>query len=178
LTLCGLSGRFSANPSSKSEYVIKRQIVYVLLGCLLAAGATWAVNELYHFGGAFGRLDQINPLFVQETQAIPQDAVRYLHWESQDFGQSVTLVVHNNDVALEDINGHSPGKLRQQFLGPAPTSDYHALVEKLLGRGFVTIIQQPTRANNYTTKVKIEDPYGENSAYALNVYLQTVTSER
>jgi hypothetical protein len=172
LTPAGMSLRESA----KRE--VYRQIAYIVLGCLLAWGATWAVNELYHFGGAFGRNDKINPLFVQEFEPIPPDAVKSVYWESRDFGQAATLVVRNNEISLEDIVGTPPGKTKQELLQPLPAAEGQVFVERLSARGFITVIQHPTKENGYTAKIRIEDPYGEHSEYKMALYFQTGASGR
>jgi hypothetical protein len=155
---------------------IYRQITYVVLGCLLAYGATWGVNQLFHFGGPFDRLERLNPLFVQEVEPIPQDATKYFYWESQDFGQAATLVVQNNEVTLEGIEGRRPRRTSQQFLRPLPATGYRVFVQRLSGRGMIIIVQQPTKENRYAAKIKIEDPYGEGSDYKLSLYFQPVES--
>ena len=168
--------RLRENPRQETY----RQIIYVVLGCLLALCATWVVNELYHLGGAFGRLERINPLFVQESVPIPPDAVKYFYWESRDFGEAATLVVGKDEVSVEDVVGQHPAKTIEQFLHPLPPAgtDYRVFAEGLSSRGYITVIQQPTKENNYTAKIRIDDPYGEHSEYKVALYFQPVELAR
>ncbi len=158
----------------KTKGQFPRQLAYLVLGCLLAYVATWSVNQLYHLGGAFGRLDRINPLFVQGVEPIPQDAVKYFAWQSEDFGQAATLTVRKNHIVLEEVVGGRPRRTNQQFLGPLPETDYRVFVERTSGRGFVTISQQPAKENDYTAKIRIEDPYGRGSDYKLALYFEPI----
>jgi hypothetical protein len=160
---------------TRSEF--SRQIAYVVLGCVLAYAATWIVNQFYHLGGAFGRLEQINPLFVQTVEPIPSDAIKFFSWESDNFGQAATLLVSNNSVTLEEVQGGRPRRTSQYFLRPLPKTGCQVFVENSIGRGFVTIAEQPTPKNDYTTKVRIEDPYGSGSEYKLNLYFQPVEGQ-
>jgi hypothetical protein len=108
---------------------------------------------------------------------IPPGAIRYFHWESRDFGVEATLTIQGGQVSLEDIVGSAPHKVSEQFLQPVP-ANYRVFVEKELGRGYITVIQQPSAENNQTVKIRISDPYGEGSEYKLNLYFQPEGSNR
>lgn len=77
----------------------------------------------------------------------------------------VEIRIRNRNARVKTISGRGYNDDRFSFNGRIPQQNVNVRVDKKDGRGKVFIVQQPTRRNNYTTIVRIEDLKGREDRY-------------
>lgn len=98
-----------------------------------------------------------------------------LRYESNRSGQlefrgridgTVEFYIRSDHLNAEILSGQPVKVERFRFTQPLPDSPLSTLtIEKKDGRGTVEITQQPTEANGYTAKVRVEDGQGGSDRY-------------
>ena len=148
------------------------------LGLLLAYAATYGINQIWKLGGSFDALEILNPLLVQQYEAEPLDAERYLVWESSSFRRgTLALVVQDREVKVMDVGFSRPEGIRFQFFGESfRKGSYNLVVGETTAPALVTIIQQPSADNGYISKVRIRKLYGP-SNFRLSLFARGVEDE-
>jgi beta-barrel assembly-enhancing protease len=81
----------------------------------------------------------------------------------------VELTVQNNRVRSIEKEGAPTVNEQVNFSSPLPRADVRVSVNKLNGRGEVSVIQQPNQSNNYTAIIKILDDKGGADDYEIEV---------
>ena len=83
---------------------------------------------------------------------------------------SIQVVIRNRNARIRHINGRFIDDARFNFDGRAPRNNSDVRVEKRDGRGRVFVVQRPSRRNNFTTIVQIDDPKGGSDRYRFTLY--------
>lgn len=81
----------------------------------------------------------------------------------------VQIRIRNRNARAESISGRAYYDADFSFDGRAPRNNSYARVDKRDGRGKVFIVQQPSRRNNFTTIVQIEDRKGGADRYRFTI---------
>lgn len=82
----------------------------------------------------------------------------------------VEIVIRGRNADTQTISGRSYRDGRARFEGRGGRrNDLRAKVDKEEGRGKVRVVQQPSRRNNYTTIIRIEDSKGGDDRYRIRV---------
>jgi hypothetical protein len=88
--------------------------------------------------------------------------------------REVRIVMRGDDVWTQDVSGRGSRRTRARVVRALPTQAGQVRVQLLDGRGDVSVIQQPTSGNNYTTIVRIYDRSGGADRYRLAAYWQPI----
>ncbi len=105
-------------------------------------------------------------LGTQEVQAQRAE----LNWEGR-IDDRAELVIRGRSVRVRTISGQRNGQ-GSAYWSRTLRGNWRpgrANVNKREGRGRVRIVQQPTRSNNYTTIIRIEDLRGGSDNYRVRV---------
>ena len=78
---------------------------------------------------------------------------------------TIQVIIRNRNARIRHIKGRAYNDDRFDFNGRMPRRDANLSVDKKDGRGRVFIFQRPSRRNNYTTIVQVEDPKGGADKY-------------
>lgn len=82
----------------------------------------------------------------------------------------VQLSVQGRNVETRTISGSEFTDDSFNFTSALPNRNVTVEVNKKKGRGDVRVLQQPSRSNNYTAVIRIEDKKGSNDIYELDIY--------
>ena len=82
----------------------------------------------------------------------------------------VQITIRNRNVRTRHISGRDYDDAQYNFRGRAPRQNVNATVNKEEGRGRILIIQQPSRRNNWTTIVQVNDSKGGADRYRFTLY--------
>lgn len=82
----------------------------------------------------------------------------------------VHLVIRGQSVEVRTVSGSPRADGIATFTSPLPERVVEVGVEKNRGRGTVTVLQQPSRVNEYTTVVEVSDPNGGAQEYRLDIF--------
>ncbi len=78
----------------------------------------------------------------------------------------VDVFVRAASVGYRALSGRPPRNDGSEFTQPLPRARFREFkLEKKDGRGKITLVEQPTEANEYTAKLKISDPKGGEDRY-------------
>ena len=141
-----------------------------ICAALLALVSTWGLNRLYGFGGRRETVQVIDPLLVQVRSPIPESSIAYLSIALRMNQPISEVVIRPESVGL--LGGANA--LRYRFLSDAAKDrPYDLFVEPIVGRGFVTVVQNPRASNGYVGKIRVDDPYDGPADYELRVYVES-----
>jgi hypothetical protein len=82
----------------------------------------------------------------------------------------VRLVIRERQIETQILGGRPFPDGTFSFTAALPTRTVTVEVNKTKGRGTVRVVQQPTRANDYTAVVEIADNDGGAKEYQLDIY--------
>lgn len=82
----------------------------------------------------------------------------------------IQIKIRNRNARIQHVSGGTTYGENYNFRGRAPRDGGNARVDKRDGRGRVFIVQQPSRRNNWTTVVQINDSKGGADKYRFTVY--------
>jgi hypothetical protein len=83
-----------------------------------------------------------------------------LHW-SGNVDNEIEIRIQNGRAETRTLSGAQPTSIRVSAgNSTVPRSDAQINVMQNQGRGTVSVVQQPSQWNNYTTVVRIRDPQG------------------
>lgn len=108
-------------------------------------------------------------LFFGAARADAQRAT--LNWEGT-IDDRANLIIRGRSVRVQTISGRPNRNGRSDWdgnFGWRNRDSGRARVDKEEGRGSVRIIQQPSRYNNFTTIIRIEDRKGGPDRYRIRV---------
>lgn len=91
-----------------------------------------------------------------------------LVWSGRVDGTDL-LRISASQLFIEHQNGVPIVGADYRFLKPLPFAPRTVSVRKLRGRGKVTVIEQPSSANNFTATIRIEDKDGGSAQYEIEV---------
>ena len=83
--------------------------------------------------------------------------------------KQVQLVVRNRNIETQTISGREYPAGRFNFTASLPTRNVSVDVDKKSGRGDIRVIQQPSRDNNYTAIIQIDDNDSGAKEYQLEI---------
>lgn len=91
-----------------------------------------------------------------------------LHWSGRVDGRDV-INIRGNQLWIEHQVGGQITEATYRFESPLPNDQRNVTVRKVRGRGTVRVIEQPSRANNFTAKILIDDDNGGADRYEIEV---------
>jgi hypothetical protein len=83
--------------------------------------------------------------------------------------REVRIVMRGSDIWTQDVSGRQ-GRARARVSQALPNQAGHVSLQLLDGRGDVSVIQQPSRRNNFTTIARIYDRSGGADRYRVAAY--------
>jgi len=102
----------------------------------------------------------------------PQGASQALHWSGNVDGE-LEIRIQNGRMTYRNLSGQQPTNIRaDQGNLNMPRGAANVSVVQNQGRGTVTVIQQPSNYNGYTTVLRIRDPQGGYGFYDFNLVWQ------
>jgi len=113
-----------------------------------------------------------NPNAGAGRYGYPQSANTALHWSGNVDGE-LELRIQNGRVDYRNISGNQPTNIRADRGNMSmPRNAANMMVVQNQGRGTVSVIQQPSSWNGYTTVIRIRDPQGGYGFYDFNLMWQ------
>ena len=95
-----------------------------------------------------------------------------LHW-SGNVDNELEIRIQNGRIDYRTISGQQPMNIRADGGNlDAGRSDARVAVTQNQGRGSVSVVQQPSSWNGYTTVIRIRDPQGGYGYYDFDLFLQ------
>ena len=82
----------------------------------------------------------------------------------------IQISIRGNQLSSYTVAGKTYASNNYRFSSSLPRQDVSISVDKKDGRGDVRVVQQPSRSNNYTAVVEIEDKDGGADNYQLEIY--------
>lgn len=82
----------------------------------------------------------------------------------------IQLVIRGGKIEHRTISGRGLADGTYSFTSELPNRQVAVAVEKQKGRGSVTVVQQPSRANDFTTVIEIYDNGGGSREYQIEVF--------
>ncbi len=98
----------------------------------------------------------------------PGNRVRGLRWTGRVDGRDL-IFIRGNRLWTEHREGQPIRDEDYRFYQPLPNANRVVTVRKVEGRGSVRVIEQPSRNNNYTATILIEDGDGGADRYEIEV---------
>lgn len=84
----------------------------------------------------------------------------------------VRLEIRGKNLRVNTVSGRSYGSGNSTFSSPLPRNNVNVQVTKQDGRGDVTVIQQPSRQNNWTAIIEIRDKDSGARNHRLDIFWQ------
>ena len=101
-----------------------------------------------------------------------------LRW-SGDVDDAVEIRIQGDRVEYRTLSGKSLRNVRADLVrGGLPRSDVQVFVTDQTGRGSVSVVQQPSSYNNYTTVIRVYDPRPGYGTYDFDVSWRDTYSNR
>jgi len=91
-----------------------------------------------------------------------------VRWSGRVDGRDV-IHIRGNQLWIEHQAGGQIADANYRFESPLPNDQRTVSVRKLDGRGTVRVIEQPSRLNNFTAKILIDDENGGADRYDLEI---------
>lgn len=82
----------------------------------------------------------------------------------------IRLTMRGNSITQTTMSGRSYPDGVYNFTTPLPRRNVNVQIDMKKGRGDVQVVQQPSRANDYTTVIEIRDRDGGAREYQLDIY--------
>ncbi|MFV0389841.1 MAG: hypothetical protein ACK5NT_13935 [Pyrinomonadaceae bacterium] len=95
-----------------------------------------------------------------------------VRWDGRVDGR-VNLIVQGRTIRTQNISGRSSNIGDISLPSALPRRESTITATKLDGRGNVTVIQQPSRVNNFTGIVQVDDPKGGYDNYSVEISWQS-----
>jgi len=67
------------------------------------------------------------------------------------------VVISGSSASVRHVNGNPPREVKASFSAPVPRSPVKVALISANGRGVISVVQQPSAANGYTTIVRVDD---------------------
>src|SRR5579885_1921405 len=95
-----------------------------------------------------------------------------LHWSGNVDGE-LEIRIQNGRVDYRNISGNQPSNIRADVGNlNMPRNNATVIAVQNQGRGTVSVIQQPSSWNGYTTVIRVRDPQGGYGFYDFNLMWQ------
>jgi hypothetical protein len=95
--------------------------------------------------------------------------VEALRW-SGDVDDALEIRIQGNRVDYRTMSGKNVRNVRANLVnGGLPRSDVQVFVNDQSGRGSVSVVQQPSSYNNYTTVIRVYDPNPGYGGYSFDI---------
>jgi len=95
-----------------------------------------------------------------------------MRWSGNVDGD-LEIRIQNGRVEYRNSNGAQPTSVRvDRGNGAMPRSDAQVSIAQAQGRGSVSVVQQPTSWNGYTTVIRVRDPQGGYGYYNFDIVWQ------
>lgn len=91
-----------------------------------------------------------------------------LRWSGRVDGRDV-INIRGNQLWIEHQAGGQITEATYRFESPLPNDQRNVTVRKVRGRGTVRVIEQPSRSNNFTAKILIDDDNGGADRYEIEI---------
>lgn len=91
-----------------------------------------------------------------------------LRWSGRVDGRDL-IHIRGNQLWIEHQAGGQITEANYRFDSPLPYEPRNVTVRKLNGRGTVRVIEQPSRSNNFTATILIDDEKGGDDRYEIEV---------
>ncbi len=85
-----------------------------------------------------------------------QDEIETLRWRGRVDGVD-DIIIRGDKVRVEHVAAKPIQSQDYRFSAPLPTADVELTLRTIQGRGNVRLLEQPTRRNEYTAVVRIDD---------------------
>ncbi len=152
-----------------------RTLASLGLAAFLAWVSTVVINGIYGLGGRREARQRLNPALVQIHTPIPADARPYLSFKSENISGEIVLSLQNGTLKLEGNRRLKASDSEFKFLGTIDKYQaYDLFIQPIVGRGFITVLQNPNGDNGYTGKIKIDDPYFSQAEYQFQVWIKKI----
>ncbi len=92
----------------------------------------------------------------------------WFEWRGQVDDVSI-IRIQGEEVRVEDLSGRGVWDERYRFSSPLPAQPLQVSLVETEGRGEIVLIEQPSRANNYSAAVRITDRQGGASRYSFTL---------
>lgn len=106
---------------------------------------------------------------LPSTQASERSPQRGLRWWGRVDGRDI-LCIRRGTVWVVHEEGEPIVEADFRLERPLPAEPVQVSVRKLRGRGRVEVIQQPSRENNFTARILIEDRKSGSDRYEIEVF--------
>jgi hypothetical protein len=105
--------------------------------------------------------------------------VSALRW-SGDVDDQLEIRIQGNRIDYRTLSGKSVRNVRANLVGGGlPRNDVQVFVTNENGRGSVSVVQQPSSYNNYTTVIRVYDPRAGYGGYSFDIgYTDNYSSRR
>jgi hypothetical protein len=98
----------------------------------------------------------------------PGNRRRGLRWSGQVDGSDL-IFIRGNQLWVDHREGQPIRDQDYRFYQPLPNANRFVMARKINGRGSARVIEQPSRNNNYTATILIEDRDGGSDRYEIEV---------
>ena len=88
--------------------------------------------------------------------------------------REVQIQLRGNRAYVRPIGEGDNRQSRGRIVNGLPLQPGNLVIQRLEGRGEVSVIEQPSARNNYTAKFRIRDPRGGADRYRVAVYFEPV----
>ena len=97
------------------------------------------------------------PSFAQPAQSgWNDDDVETFRWRGRVDGVD-DILIQGSEVRIEHVSAQPIQRQDHRFSAPLPPAEVELRLEKIKGRGDIRILEQPTRRNDYTAVVRVDD---------------------
>ena len=116
------------------------------------------------------------PLLIGGAPALMAQGRNLFSWTGR-VDREVQISMRGRDVWTNGIDRDDGGRSRLNVASALPRTDGYVRVQAVDGRGDVSVVQQPSAYNNYTTIVRVRDRSSGSDRYRLNAYWESRYSD-
>jgi hypothetical protein len=116
------------------------------------------------------------PLVIGGAPALVAQGRTLFTWTGR-VDREVQISMRRRDVWTSGIDRDDGYRSRLNVASALPRTDGYVRVQTIDGRGDVSVIQQPSAWNNYTTVVRVRDRNSGSDRYRLSAYWQSRYSD-
>jgi hypothetical protein len=107
--------------------------------------------------------------------AFAQRGQEIFEWNGR-VDREIQVTMRGNRLQTRDVGNTETGRQNSRVMMQIPRQDGQVVVQLLRGRGSVSVIEQPSAQNGYTTTVDIQDPSSGADDYRIAAYWQTYSN--
>jgi len=109
------------------------------------------------------------PLVLAAAPALHAQDHTLFTWSGR-VDREVQITMRGRDLWTSGADRDDASRSRYRVESPLPRSDGYVRVQTSGGRGDVSVVQQPSSSNNYTTVIRIRDRSSGSDRYRLSAY--------